>query len=276
MSTEVATLLQFFALTAVFLFIPFAFFAGIRLSVRWAIRLVLLCILLILAETFLLPAEPFDLARYIENGTLPAQRRITGGLATLVVFLLIYIAIARVLKVFKGKSPGTVRTPDRIGSVADVILIFCFGVTFGISATQAIGLFLDGSSATHLLISAFAGFVCIASAIYFRLLRRAYFFVTPFFFTLCLLMAFGGLAFPSIIRNAAETVAQGNDWCLLKGPDFASVPDTDELLFMNIPKQDLLVLVVQAPGKPSYWRWSKRGLAFKPLGEVQSAICPLD
>ncbi len=61
-----------------------------------------------------------------------------------------------------------------------------------------------------------------------------------------------------------------------EGPDFTPVSDPRDLLLMNIPERDLLVLVVKSSVNPGYWRWSRRGLAFQPLQDLPSASCPQD
>lgn len=273
MNNEALVLIQYFVAAAVVLSIPLAFLFGFAISVGWAIRLVFLCVFLFLVETMLFPKAPFDLAAFVRDGTMPAQSRRLSLYASMIFFLLIYIALRLI---FSRKSRVEGWQLSWITAKVDAILMLGFSVLLGIIATQAIGFFIDGSLMIHLAWAAFAALIYVAVLIRPGLPRPAYFLLPPFFAVFGLLMAFGGIAYPSLVRNSAETVAQGKEWCLLVGPDFTKVPDTRDLLLMNIPEQDLLLLVVGASSKPSYWRWSRRGLAFMPLQDLPSAFCPSD
>ncbi len=222
MNSEALVLLQYFAIVAIVLSIPFAFLFGVALSVGWAVRLILLCVFLYLFELVLFPKEPLDLEEFIREGTTPAQYQRLGRYASMVFFLLIYIALRLV---FSRKSRVAGSQPGWITAKVDAILMIGFSVLLGIAATQAIGFFIDGPLVIHLALAVLAGLAYVAILLRPELPRRTNFLLPPFLAVFGLLMALGGIAYPSLVRNSAESVAQGKEWCLLKGPDFTPVSD---------------------------------------------------
>lgn len=158
-------------------------------------------------------------------------------------------------------------------------VIAAWSALFGLWTTNAFAFGFaesSGGQTLHLWVAATAGIAAAAALILTRnRLRMALF---PAMITVTALCLYGAFAYPGLIRARAETLANGQPYCLALGQTLTAPKSRDDLMFLTLPKtsrgHSSAILVLSTPDGPMLYHWSFRARAFHPGAKYHNPTPP--